>query len=124
MVVIVLSNFAEQAKHDTQSLEQKANDPIASLMSVQIQNLYSGDYHNLDNASSDTVLLRSAVPFKTGCLNHIARATLPIVAHSLSDDSGLGDMVLFDLVVFNQTWGVGHWPCCFISHSDRKIPGQ
>ena len=35
-------------------------------MNVQIQNLYIGDYHNLNNESGNTILLRSAVPFKIG----------------------------------------------------------
>jgi len=34
-----------------QSLDQAASDPTASLMSVQVQNLYSGDYHQLDDES-------------------------------------------------------------------------
>lgn len=48
---------------------------------------------------------RSAAPFRTGGLNHIARATLPIPTHTPSDEHGLGDLVLFDLIVFNEPWG-------------------
>ena len=88
-----------------QSLEQAASDPTASLMSLQIQDIYTGSFHNLDNESGNTVLLRSAVPFRTGSLNHIARATLPIVTDSPSGESGLSDLVLFDLIVFNESWG-------------------
>ncbi len=88
-----------------QSLEQAASDPTASLMSLQIQDIYTGSFHNLDNESGNTVLLRSAVPFQTGSLNHIARATLPIVTDSPSGESGLSDLVLFDLIVFNESWG-------------------
>ena len=97
--------MAKDKKQDGQSLDQAANDPTASLMSVQIQNLYIGDYHNLDNESGNIILLRSAVPFKTGSLNHIARATLPIVTSSPSRESGLGDLVLFDLLAFDKSWG-------------------
>ena len=74
-------------------------------MSVQIQNLYSGAYHNLNDESGNTILLRSAMPFTTGPLKHIARVTLPIVTSSPSGKSGLGDLVLFDLIVFDQPWG-------------------
>ena len=88
-----------------QSLEQAASDPTASLMSLQIQDIYTGSFHNLDNEIGNTVLLRSAVPFQTGSLNHIARATLPIVTDSPSGESGLSDLVLFDLIVFNESWG-------------------
>jgi hypothetical protein len=87
-----------------QSLEQAASDPTASLMSVQVQDLYSGDYHQLDDESSNTVLLRSAIPFQAFGLDNIARMTLPIVTGSPSG-SGVGDMTVFDLVAFDQPWG-------------------
>ena len=97
--------FAEESAESGQSLDQAANDPTASLMSVQVQNLYSGDYQKLDDENSNTILLRSAVPFSTGSLNHIARATLPIITESPFGKSGLGDLVLFDLLVFGESWG-------------------
>ena len=99
------ASFAEEPAQDGQALDQAANDPTASLMSVQIQDIYAGNYHNLNDESGNTILLRSAVPFKTGRLNHIARATLPIVTDSPSGKSGLSDLVLFDLIVFNESWG-------------------
>ncbi len=105
-------------KTDGQSLDQAANDPTASLMSVQIQTLYSGDYYNLSAEDSSAVLLRSAVPFTTGSLKHIARATLPIVTDNPSDETGLGDLVLFDLLAFDKTWGaLGGLACWDVSHS-------
>jgi hypothetical protein len=88
-----------------QSLEQAASDPTASLMSVQVQDIYAGAYHQLDDENGNTILLRSAVPFTTGSLDHIARATLPIVTDSPSGESGLSDLVLFDLVKFEKSWG-------------------
>ena len=69
-------------------------------MSVQLQNIYSGDYHNLEDESGNALLLRSAVPFSTGSLGHIARLTLPYITDSPSGESGLGDMVLFDMIKF------------------------
>ena len=85
------ASFAEEPAEGGQALDQAANDPTASLMSVQIQNIYSGDYHNLDGEDGNTILLRSAVPFKTGPLNHIARVTLPIVTESPSRKDGMSD---------------------------------
>jgi hypothetical protein len=88
-----------------QSLEQAASDPTASLMALQVQNIYSGSYHGLDDESGNLVQLRAALPFEAFGLNHIARATLPYVTDSPSGKTGLSDTVLFDLVVFDETWG-------------------
>jgi len=88
-----------------QSLEQAASDPTASLMSVSVQDIYAGSYHQLDDESGNTLLLRSSVPFKTGSLAHIARVTLPVVTDSPSGESGLSDLVLFDLIKFEKSWG-------------------
>jgi len=105
LLFVAYTASAEETAQGGQSLEQAASDPTASLMSVQIQDLYAGDYHNLDDQEGNTILLRTAVPFKTGSLDHIARATLPIVTDSPSGKSGLSDLVLFDLSVFNESWG-------------------
>lgn len=104
-LALLLAMRPADAVEGSQSLEQAANDPTASLMSVQVQEIYTGDYHKLDEEDGNSVLLRSAVPFKLGKLDNIARATLPIVTDSPSGKSGLGDLVLFDLVVFNESWG-------------------
>jgi hypothetical protein len=88
-----------------QSLEQAASDPTASLMSVSVQDIYAGSYHQLADESGNTLLLRSSVPFTTGSLEHIARVTLPIVTDSPSGESGLSDLVLFDLIKFEKSWG-------------------
>jgi hypothetical protein len=42
----------------------------------------TGSYHNLADENGNTILLRSAVPFATRSLDHIARATLPVVTDS------------------------------------------
>ena len=79
LLAVTLPAVSDEEKKEGQSLDQAANDPTASLMSVQIQDIYAGNYHKLDNENGNTVLLRSAVPFEVGGLNNIARATLPIV---------------------------------------------
>jgi len=105
LLISLPSLLAAEDKQEGQSLEQAANDPTASLMSVQIQDLYSGAYYKVESESGNTILLRSAVPFTTGSLKHIARGTLPIITDSLSGKNGLSDLVLFDLIVFDQSWG-------------------
>jgi hypothetical protein len=98
---LALQAAAEETK---QSLDQAASDPTASLMAVQIQNLYSGDYYNLNDESSNSLLLRSAIPFQAFGVNNIARVTLPVVTHG-PNGSGVGDMTVFNLATFSQSWG-------------------
>lgn len=88
-----------------QSLAQAASDPTAALLSLQVQNQFVDGYHLLNDATGDTLLFRAALPFKTGCLSHIARLSAPIDFDSPSQASGLGDSTLFDLIVFNKSWG-------------------
>lgn len=104
LLLPIASQAAEEAEGG-QSLDQAANDPTASLMNIQLQNLYSGDYYNLDDESGNIFQIRSAVPFTTGSLKHIARVTLPIITDSPSGENGLGDLVLFDLIAFDKSWG-------------------
>ena len=55
-----------------QSLGQAAEDPTASLMSVQLSDWYTLGFRGLDD-DANTFVLRSAIPFQTGSLNHIFR---------------------------------------------------
>ena len=63
---IALPAVPDKGKKEGHSLDQAANDPTASLMSVQIQDIYAGNYNKLDGENGNTVLLRSAVPFEVG----------------------------------------------------------
>ncbi len=99
------ANPASDAEKGSQSLGQAAEDPTASLMSAQLADWYTSRFHGLDDEDANTVVLRSAIPFQTGDLNHILRATIPFITDSPFLDSGLSDMTLFDLMVFDQSWG-------------------
>ena len=99
--------MAQQSDAPDQSLDQAANDPTASLMALQFQNIYVGDYHNPDDESANTLLFRPVVRFEMGGLKNIARATIPYVTDSPSGKDGPGDNVLFDLVVFDRPWAAG-----------------
>jgi len=96
---------AEEQVEAGQSLEQAAEDPTASLMSFQIADWYTAGFHKLDDEDANSVVLRPVIPFQTGPLNHIFRATVPFITDSPVLDSGLSDITLFDLVVFNESWG-------------------
>jgi hypothetical protein len=87
------------------ALNQSASDPTASLMSVQIANWYNARFHGLSDEDANTGVLRSAIPFETGELKHIFRITLPVITDHPALDTGVSDTTLFDLIVFDQSWG-------------------
>lgn len=88
-----------------QSLEQAADDPTASLMSLQVGDWYTADYYGADNTDANSVVLRAAIPFKTGELSHIFRLTAPFITEHPVLDNGISDTTIFDLVTFNESWG-------------------
>jgi hypothetical protein len=87
-----------------QSLEQAAEDPTASITTLQIADWYDANYH-LSDADNNSLLIRIGKPFKTGNINHIFRASVPVITDSPQDDSGLADSTIFDLMVFDKSWG-------------------
>ncbi len=99
------SLHAENSDLGEQSLDQAIDDPTASLMALQITDLYTSSHHGLSGEDANSVILRSSIPFKLGETNHIFRATLPFITDSPFTDTGISDMTLFDLMVFNKSWG-------------------
>ena len=95
---------APVAAEEKQSLDQAANDPTASLMSFQLQNLYSPNVYNFDG-ETNTVLFRAVVPSHWMGLDHITRLTMPYVTDSVSGKTGVSDTTIFDMAVFEQDWG-------------------
>jgi len=96
---------ADPAGPGGQSLNQAASDPTASLMSVQLSDWYNADLHEMPGKDANTAVLRTVIPFQTGDLKNIFRATIPVITDNPEVDPGLSDITLFDLVVFNQSWG-------------------
>lgn len=94
----VTAGYAEQ------SLESQANDPTASLMAFQLQNLYSYNHHNTDQ-DSNKLQFRAAIPFELGGVNNIARITLPYSTDTVSGETGLNDTTIFNLAAFDRSWG-------------------
>ena len=103
LIGLALSSLVAQVQAE-QSLDQAASDPTASLMSLQFSDWYAFKYHNSDT-DDNSIVLRAAVPFKIGEQKHIMRVTTPFVSDSPVLDSGLSDVTLFDLAVFDQSWG-------------------
>ncbi|HAJ91619.1 MAG TPA: hypothetical protein DCO71_03200 [Gammaproteobacteria bacterium] len=105
LATIPVPALAANPDSDGQSLGQAANDPTASLMAIQIQDSYNGNFHQLKDEEANTVILRPVIPFKLGGVKNIARATIPYITDSPTGKTGLGDSVLFDLIVFDKPWG-------------------
>lgn len=103
--LLAIGSIACAQEQGGQSLGQAAEDPTASLMSLQVADWYTAGFHKLSGEDANLVVLRPVIPFRTGCLNHILRATIPSITDSPARVTGLSDITLFDLLVFNQEWG-------------------
>lgn len=101
-----VTGIAQESESGGQSLGQAAEDPTASLMSLQIADWFNASFYHLPgDESANTVVLRPVIPFRTGEMSHIFRATIPFLTDHPRLDSGLSDVTFFDLVVFNEDWG-------------------
>jgi len=94
--------LAQQAASNDE-LAAQATDPTAQLMSFQLSDVYTASYHGLDDTANQ-VVFRAAIPFDLGATRHIFRVTQPY-ATSGPAGGGLIDTTIFDLVVFDQSWG-------------------
>lgn len=106
LVMHLLMALPAQAQEEGgQSLDQAANDPTAFILSIQLSDWYTADFWNLQDESANSVVLRAAYPFEFKGLSNIFRVTAPVATHHPALGSGLSDMTLFDLVVFDKPWG-------------------
>jgi hypothetical protein len=95
---------------DDQELGQAANDPTASLMSLEILDAYTANLHGLSGEDANSVILRATVPFHTGSIKHIFGASTPLSTDNPVVGTGWSDTVLLDLLVFEgvrRRWGIG-----------------
>jgi hypothetical protein len=102
--VLPATSSSAQDRSGDDELAAKATDPTASLMSFQLNDWYTANFHGLDD-SANQVVFRAAIPFALGSTNHIFRVTQPYVTSSPSGAHGFADTTVFDLMVFNQPWG-------------------
>lgn len=95
------------AEPDADALSREATDPTASLMALNFQTLYTGGFHG-DAPSLDddrwTLQFRPVIPFEAFGKPNILRLTVPYQVDGRGDE-GWGPVSVFDLVVFNESWG-------------------
>ncbi len=95
---------AHSGAHD---LSSQATDPTASLMSLNVIGTYTGAYTD-DPAGLDDdafeLSFRPVIPFQAWGQAHILRLTIPYQLDGRGEE-GLGDVAVFDLVVFPESWG-------------------
>jgi hypothetical protein len=93
-----------QSAASNDDLAAKATDPTAALMSFQLNDWYTARLHDADG-SANQLVLRAAIPYSFAGAQHIFRVTAPWTTSSPSGRSGLNDLTVFDLTVFDQPWG-------------------
>jgi len=102
LALLVSPAFAQDPEN-ADELAAQATDPTAQLMSFQLNDAYVPDYHGVDDTSNQ-LILRAAIPFDVGSTKHIFRVTQPYQT-SGPRGGGLVDTTVFDLMVFDQSWG-------------------
>lgn len=101
--VFPIASWAQNRSGDDE-LAAQATDPTASLMSFQLNDWYTANFHGNDDSANQAVF-RAAIPFALGDSRHIFRITQPYFTSSPSGATGFADTTIFDLMVFNQPWG-------------------
>lgn len=100
--------FATPSRSDetTDELARQATDPTASLMAFNFIADYTGGFHGPDTGDDDAAELtfRPAIPFRAFGANNILRLTLPYQLSGRGEER-LGDVSLFDIAVFGESWG-------------------
>jgi len=104
LAALALLPVVAAAAETDDELAAKATDPTASLMSFQLNDWYTANYHGQEG-SSNSAVFRAAIPFELAGTNQIFRVTQPYVTSSSRGPTGFTDTTIFDLVVFNQPWG-------------------
>ncbi len=93
----------EQPAGGGQSLSEKATDPTAPLMAFYMADWFTPSFHHGGDDRMNLLMVRPVIPIpKTSVIPfaQITRLTVPYVTESPSS-SGLADVLLFDLAVFD-----------------------
>ena len=109
----------------------KANNPLAPTIGVNLQDQYVGSYYGLDDVDSNAFLLRGTLPHKAFGLPQIFRYTLPFATSpNIAPDgrtTNVGDLNVFDVAVFKAGGveiGIGPQLTVPSAGSDRTGTGK
>lgn len=106
LAIVQTLTAQESGGNSTSDLSTKATDPTASLMAFNFQGLYTGGFHGDSSLPEDSWALqfRPVIPLKLLGHPNILRLTVP---YHLSGrgDQGFEPVSVFDLMVFNESWG-------------------
>jgi hypothetical protein len=84
-------------------LIDRVTDPTAWLLDVRIRQQWNWPVE-LTDPDSQAIQFRPTIPFTAWEHVNLLRVTVPYNLQS-TDGAGLGDVEIFDLVVFEETWG-------------------
>jgi hypothetical protein len=114
-------------------LARQATDPTASPMNFAFINVIRTDYSDLPDgtpvgATGYDLKFQPVLPFRAWGVNNILRMTAPFHV-SGPGPKGLADITIFDLLIFQQSWGrlglgaVGSFPARTSDVSARAAGG-
>ena len=104
VALAALPGMPAAAQPSDDELAAKATDPTASLMSFQLNDWYTASLHDA-GGTVNQVVFRSAIPFDAFGRPNIFRITLPFFTRTPAGRTGVGDTTVFNLTVFNESWG-------------------
>lgn len=120
---------AESAESEADELSRRATDPTASPPNLGFINDFALSYRDLEDGTpvdEDGYELRfqPVVPFVAWKRPNIFRMTVPY-QFSGTGASGLGDVTVFDLLIFPQSWGrLGLGAVGSLVQSEKDVEGH
>ena len=122
LLIVASVSYAQEKE---MSLAERARDPTQPLTAFQVRYDYISDFHNLDGADQQQLVLNPVIPWKWGEQLHIARLTAAYVTDGpdwgllaedgaaalppnytpTADKTGLGDLSVVDLIIKPTSWG-------------------
>ena len=100
--------FAEDSSASAaDELSSKATDPTASLMALNFLGTYTGGFYGDGHGLPDdawSLTFRPAIPFDFLDHPNLLRLTVPYQLSGRGQE-GFGPISVFDLFMFNQSWG-------------------